>query len=79
MLCMCHDMLPYVELGGVFAQAGTAPIITLFIQGTPLTTTPPAEGCMINSKQDGVQNSGPWDPWQASDEKKRYLVYQQGV
>ena len=25
---------------------------------------------MINSKQHGVQNSEPWDPWQASDEKK---------
>ena len=28
---------------------------------------PPAERCMINSKQHGVQNSGPSDPWQALD------------
>ena len=34
----------YSDPGGVFAQrghsAGTAPIITLFIPGTPLKTTP---------------------------------------
>ena len=24
---------------------------------------PPTEACMINSKQPGVQNSRPWDPW----------------
>ena len=29
---------------------------------------------MINSKQHGVHNSGPWEPWQAS----KSLVYQQG-
>ena len=28
---------------------------------------PPPKACMINSKQHGVQNSGPCDPWQASD------------
>ena len=28
---------------------------------------PPTEACMINLKQHGVQNSVPWDPWQASD------------
>ena len=33
---------------------------------------------MINSKQHGVQNSGPWDSWQALDYKKKSLVYQQG-
>ena len=27
----------------------------------------------------GVQNSGPRDPWQASDYKKKSLVYQQGA
>ena len=32
---------------------------------------------MINSKQHGVQNSGPWDLWQASGYKKESLVYQQ--
>ena len=26
-----------------------------------------------------VQNSGLWDPWQASDQKKKFLVYQQGL
>ena len=38
--------------------------------GTPLENHPPTEACMINSKQPGVQNSGPWDPWQASKLKK---------
>ena len=28
---------------------------------------------MIHSKQQAVQNSGPWDPWQASDLKKKNL------
>ena len=32
---------------------------------------------MIHSTQHGVQNSGPWDPWQASD--KLFLVYQPGL
>ena len=30
---------------------------------------PPTEACMIHSKQHAVQNSGPWDPWQASHQK----------
>ena len=28
---------------------------------------PPTERGMIHSTQHRVQNSGPWDPWQASD------------
>ena len=32
-------------------SAGTAPIITLFIPGTPLENHPPTEACMIHSKQ----------------------------
>ena len=30
------------------------------------------------SKGHKVQNSGPWDAWQASGLKKKFLVYQQG-
>ena len=26
----------------------------------------------------GVQTSGPWDPWEASDQRKKFLVYQHG-
>ena len=53
-------------------------LFILFILGTPLKS-------MINSKQNGAQNSGRWDPWQASDKKIRpkkipgVMVYQQGV
>ena len=38
-------------------SARTAPIITLFIPGTPLKTT------HLQKRASGVQNSGPWDPW----------------
>ena len=61
--------------GGVFAQrrhsAGTAPIIANYYvvhPGNTPETHPPTEACMIHFKPaSGVQNSGPWDPWQASD------------
>uniref|UniRef100_A0A7S4LGL1 Uncharacterized protein n=1 Tax=Eutreptiella gymnastica TaxID=73025 RepID=A0A7S4LGL1_9EUGL len=43
--------------GGMFAQ----PIITLSIPGTPLKTT------HLQKHAPSVQNSGPSDPWQASD------------
>ena len=64
-----------VFYGGVFAQhghsAGTAPIITLFIPGTPLQTNPPYRSVRDPFKTaSGVQSSGPWDPWQASDYNK---------
>ena len=32
------------------------------------------EACMINSKQHGVQNSGPWDPWLPLVENSRLFV-----
>ena len=53
---------------GVFPQrghsAGTAPIITLSIPGTPLQTTPPYRDVHDPLKTaSGVRNSGPWDPW----------------
>ena len=49
------------------AQRGhSANYYVVYPRNTP-ENHPPAEGCMIISKQHGVQNSGPWDPWQASD------------
>ena len=60
-----------LQLGGVFAQRGysarTAPIITLFTPGTPLKTTPYRSVHDPFKTASGVQNSRPWDPWQASD------------
>ena len=38
-------------LGAFSHSAGTAPITTVFIPGTPLQTTPPPEACMIHSRQ----------------------------
>ena len=50
---------------GAFSHsARTAPIITLFIPGTPLQTTPPYRSVHDPFKTaSGVQNAGPWDPW----------------
>ena len=55
-----------------FRTAHTAPIITYYIvyPGNTPENHPLTEACMINSKQHGVQNSGPRDPWQALEEKK---------
>ena len=58
-------------IGGVFTQRGHSANYYVVYPGNTPENHPPAEGCMINSKQHGVQNSGPWDPWQASH-------YQQG-
>ena len=35
---------------------------------------PPTEACMINSKQHGVQNSGPWDLWLPVVESSRLFA-----
>ena len=51
----------------VWGRFRTAPIITLFIPGTPLKTTPYRSVHDLFKTASGVQNSGPWDPWQASD------------
>ena len=65
--------------GALSHSAATAPIITLFIPGTPLQTTPLTEACMIHSKPHRVQNAGPWAPWQVSDlKKKESLVHRWG-
>ena len=61
-----QGMSPVVH-GGVFAQrahsAGTAPIITLFIPGTPPENPPPCRSMQDPLKTaSGVQNSGPSDP-----------------
>ena len=66
-----------MDLVGVFPQRAHSANYYVVYPGKTPENHPPAEGCMINSKQHGVQNSGPWDPWQASD-KKKSLVYQQG-
>ena len=51
--------------GGVFAQRKPQRQYYVVYPGNTPQNHPPAEGCMINSKQHQVQNSGPWDPWQA--------------
>ena len=63
---------------GVFSHSAGANYYVVYPGNTP-ENRPPTEACMINSKHHGVQNSGPWDPWQASDYKKKTLVYQQGL
>ena len=71
----CLQSLPVVFVWGAFSHsAGTAPIIP----GTPLKTTHPQMHDPFKTAS-GVQNSGPWDPWQASDYNKKSLVYQQGL
>ena len=69
------NRLEPLNLGGVFAQrahsAGTAPIITLFILGTPLKTTHLQKHAWSIQSSIGMQNSGHWDPWQASDYTKK--------
>ena len=60
-------------MGAFSHSAGTAPIIMLFLPGTPLKTS----HLQKNAWSLGVQNSGPWDPWQASEKKS--LVYQRGL
>ena len=66
----------YAPLGrapfkGAFSHSvRTAPLITLFIPGTPLHTPPPYRSVHDPFKTaSGVR--GPWDPWQASDFKKK--------
>ena len=61
------------------AQRGHGANYYVVHHGSTPENHPPTEACMINSKGHGVQNSGPWDPWQASDEKKKFLVHQQGL
>ena len=61
---------PAADRGGAFEQrVHSANYYVVYPRNTP-ENHPPTEGCMINSKQHGVHNSGPWDPWQASDKKK---------
>ena len=60
--------------GGFRTALAQRQLLRCFPGNTP-ENHPPAEGCTINSKgppkQHGVQNSGPWGPWQASDLKKK--------
>ena len=52
---------------GLFSHSGhSANYYAAYPESTP-ENHPPTEACMVNSKQPGVQKSGPWDPWQASD------------
>ena len=57
----------------------TASIITLFILGTPLKSTHLQKRSLSIQNSFGLWNSGPWDPWQALDENKKFLVPQQGL
>ena len=52
--------------GAVSHSARTASIITVFIPGTPLKTAPLQKHAGPKTAS-GVQSSGPWHPWQASD------------
>jgi hypothetical protein len=50
--------------GGVFAQHTHSASYYIVYRGNTPENHPPAEACIIHSKQHrGVQNSGPWDPW----------------
>ena len=63
----------------IFAQRGHSTNYYAVYPGNTPENQPPAEACMINLKQHGVQNSGPWDLWQASDQKNISLMYPQGL
>ena len=63
-----------IALGGVFAQRGHSANYCVAYPGNTPENHPPTEACMINSKQHGVRNSGPWNLWQASDKKKRWCT-----
>ena len=65
-----HDSNPCRTKGGVFAQCGYSANYHLVYPGNTPENHPPTAAGMINSKQHGVQNSGLWDRWQASDQKK---------
>ena len=62
------------DFGGVVAQRGHSANYYIVYPGNTPEIHPPTGACMIHSKQHGVQNSGPMDPWQASDLKKKTLV-----
>ena len=49
---------------GVFSHSANHYVV---YPGNTPENHPPTEACTIISKQHGVQNLGPWDPWQASD------------
>ena len=72
----CHS--DSANRGGVFAQHAHSANYYVVYPGKTPANHPPTEACMINLKQHGVQNSGPWDLSQPSDSKKKSLVYQQG-
>ena len=55
-------VLSILALGAARAQCGQSANDYVVYPGNTPENHPPAEGCMINSKQHGVQNSGPWDP-----------------
>ena len=60
-------LAPPFIFGGVFAQRGHSANYYVVYPGNTPENHPPTEGCMINSKQHWVQNSGPWEAWQASE------------
>ena len=60
--------------GGAFAQHAHSANYYVAYAGNTSESHPPTEACTINLNQHGVQNSGPWDPWLASDKKKMPVV-----
>ena len=70
-------------LGGIFAQrghsAGTAPVITVFIPGTPLKTTPLQKHARSIQTSIGGANFRTLGPVASIRLEKKILVYQQGL
>ena len=59
---------------GVFAQhSHSANCYVVYPRNTP-DNHPPIEACMINSKQHGMRNSGPWDPWLPVVENSQFFA-----
>ena len=49
------------QSNGAFWQSAHSANYCVYSGNTP-ENHPPTEACMVNSKQHGVRNSGPWDP-----------------
>ena len=58
---------PPYSVGIVGAFSHSAGNYYVVYPGNTPENHPPTEACKLNSNQLGVQNSGPWDPWQAAD------------
>ena len=68
-----HNVMGPIDFG-VFAQhAHSANCYVVYPRNTP-DNQPPIEACMINSKQHGMRNSGPWDPWLPVVENSQFFA-----